>query len=377
MFGHFYFPDGTHIEYDEFNEFQKFFMDWLLQERKKTLLTFPVLTEASLDENGEPKDKEWADFCADIRSRGLSFFSYNSETADALASCCRLRNEVEENDFSYSLGAGGVETGSHSVMTIDLVALFGRGYDLEEIIRKVQKFQYAHRMMIKDGIEAGLLPAYTAGFIHLDKQFSTLGVNGLNEAAEEQGLTVGNNKEYKEWVSNILGTFKRLNKEARKIYGTKYNTELVPAENLGVKNAKWDKKAGLYHGKRECYNSYMYLSESDMTSIPDKFEMHGSPISDNLDGGSALHLNLAHLPDKEFFLWLRSLAAKYKCNYWTTNVKGTICNDCGHYDMDTFETCPVCGSKNLDYSTRIIGYCKKISSFSGDRKKEESLRYYH
>ena len=87
MFGHFYFPDGTHIEYDEFNEFQKFFMEWLLQERKKTLLTFPVLTEASLDENGEPKDKEWADFCADIRSRGLSFFSYNSETADALASC--------------------------------------------------------------------------------------------------------------------------------------------------------------------------------------------------------------------------------------------------------------------------------------------------
>ena len=82
---------------------------------------------------------------------------------------------------------------------------------------------------------------------------------------------------------------------------------------------------------------------------------------------SALHLNIAHLPDKEFFLWLRSLAAKYKCNYWTTNVKGTICNDCGHYDMDTFDTCPVCGSKNLDYSTRIIGYCKKISAFSGDR----------
>lgn len=162
----------------------------------------------------------------DIEMKNHHYFLANNIMTH---NCCRLRNEVEENDFSYSLGAGGVETGSHSVMTIDLVALFGRGYDLEEIIKKVQKFQYAHRMMIKDGIEAGLLPAYTAGFIHLDKQFSTLGVNGLNEAAEEQGLTVGNNKEYKEWVSNILGTFKRLNKEARKIYGAKYNTELVPS----------------------------------------------------------------------------------------------------------------------------------------------------
>ena len=228
MFGHFYFPDGTHIEYEEFNEFQKFFMEWLLEERKKTILTFPVLTEASLNEGNEPKDKEWADFCADIRSRGLSFFSYNDDTASALASCCRLKNEIEENDFSYSLGAGGVETGSHSVITINLVSLFGRGYDLEDIIKKVQKFQYAHRMMIQDGIDAGLLPAYTAGFIHLDKQFSTLGINGLNEAAEERGLVVGNNEEYKKFVSEVLSTFKRLNTEARKIYnGAKYNTELV------------------------------------------------------------------------------------------------------------------------------------------------------
>ena len=289
-----------------------------------------------------------------------------------------MKNEIEENDFSYSLGAGGVETGSHSVITINLVSLFGRGYDLEDIIKKVQKFQYAHRMIIQDGIDAGLLPAYTAGFIHLDKQFSTLGINGLNEAAEELGLVVGNNEDYKKFVSEVLSTFKRLNTEARSLYnGAKYNTELVPAENLGVKNAKWDKKAGLYHGTRECYNSYVYLPESDMTSIPDKFELHGSLISENLDGGVALHCNLSRLPDKEFFLWLRTLAAKYKCNYWTTNVRGTICNDCNHHDMDTFEVCPKCGSTNIDYMSRIVGYCKRISAYSTDRQKEASLRFYH
>ena len=94
MFGHFYFPDGTHIEYDEFNEFQKFFLEWLLDERKKSLLTFPVITEASLNENGKPKDEEWAEFCADIRSRGLSFFSFNDDTPSALASCCLTGDTV-------------------------------------------------------------------------------------------------------------------------------------------------------------------------------------------------------------------------------------------------------------------------------------------
>lgn len=191
---------------------------------------------------------------------------------------------------------------------------------------------------------------------------------------------VGNNDEYKDFISEILSLFKKLNKEARKEYGIKFNTELVPGESLGVKNAKWDAKDNLFHGKgegRRVYNSYLYLPESDRTSIPDKFELHGGKIANSLDGGSALHLNLARLPGKEFFLWLRKLAAKHGTTYWTTNVKTTCCDDCGAHSADTLDTCPVCGSKNVQYATRVIGYCKRISSFSEDRQKEESQRFYH
>ena len=397
MFGHFAFPDGTRVDYDEFNELQKFFMEWLLEERSKSLLTFPVLTEASLNFEGEPKDKEWADFCADIRSRGLSFFSFNDDTPSALSSCCRLRSELDKNDFSYSLGAGGVSTGSTSVMTLnvnrfiqnvlsacsedvsDKSIAWKKEHVLEALrgcVEKIQKFQVAHRRIVENYIKAGLLTAYTAGFISLDKQFVTIGINGLNEGAEFLGYTVSNNSSYLGFVADFLATIRDLNKKAKEQYGIKFNTELIPGENLGPKNAQWDIKDGLAT-KRQCYNSYIYLPEDTTCSIPDKFQMHGGIIADSLDGGSALHLNLAGLPDKAFFLWLRELAAKYHTTYWTTNVKSTCCNACGHIDFRTLDKCPECGSTDLDYSTRIIGFCKKISAFNEARQKEEAMRYYH
>ena len=311
---------------------------------------------------------------------------------DIITHNCRLKNELDENDFSYSLGAGGVSTGSTSVMTLnvnrmvqDILKNYSGTYEekknlvytkLRDYITDIQKFQVAHRHIVEDYVRAGLLTAYSAGFISLDKQFVTIGINGLNEAAEFLGLTVSNNEDYMNFVAGFLNVIKTLNKEAKVKYHIKFNTELVPAENLGVKNAHWD-IAEHYKANRKCYNSYIYLPEDDKTSIPDKFKMHGGIIADSLDGGSALHLNLANLPDKEFFLWLRNLAAKYHTTYWTTNVKTTICNDCGHIDFRTVEKCPKCGSTNLDYATRIIGYLRKVSNYSPDRQVEEKTRYYH
>lgn len=307
------------------------------------------------------------------------------------ASNCRLKNSLDEsvNDFSYSLGAGGVATGSTSVMTLNMNRFVQETAQklgdwtmddikaaLAETIKKIQKFQVAHRRIVEDYVNSGLLTAYTAGFITLDKQFVTIGINGLNEAAEFLGFEVSNNDDYKDWVASILSVFRDLNAQARQEYGIKFNTELVPAENLGPKNAKWDIKDG-YETKRSWYNSYIYLSEDDKTSIPDKFQMHGGIIADSLDGGSALHLNLAGLPDKEFFLWLRELAAKYHTTYWTTNVKSTICDNCGHIDFRTLDECPSCGNTALDYATRVIGYNRRVSSYSEDRQAEEKTRYYH
>ena len=385
MFGEFYYPDGTQPDMDSVMELQKFFMEWFRKERHKELLTFPVLTASILtDGKGGFVDPSFVDFCAEQMSKGHSFFVYMSDSVDSLASCCRLRNELADNTFSYTLGAGGVVTGSAQVITINLnrlaepAIMFNENFDdeIREQIQLVHKYLMASKAVYKDYINAGLLPAYTAGFMDIDKQFLTIGVNGLVEAAENYGLNISNNTEYKQWVSHVLGVFKEENKKALQKYGCRFNTELVPAENLGVKNAKWDKEDGYWNGNRDCYNSYFYRVEDTDLTILDKIEMYAHDVTDSLDGGSALHLNLEQLPSYEQAKTLFKLCSKNGVPYWTTNVLCTICNDCGTIDPVTRKACKKCGSDNVDYGTRVIGYLKRISNFSDARQKEAAERYY-
>lgn len=376
VFEDFAFPDFDKPNWESVNKLQKFFMHWFNEERSRAILTFPVITAAMLTENGECKSREFADFVAQELSEGNSFFIYQSNNADSLASCCRLRNELNDNTFSYTLGAGGVATGSINVITLNMNRLEQDGRDLLSEVEKIQKYQIAYRKIMEDYLQGGLLPVYKAGFISLDKQFLTIGINGMVEAAEFRGLTVANNPAYKNFVREKLKIIFDANRKASRETGYKFNTEFVPAENLGVKNAKWDKKDG-YFVPRDCYNSYFYAVENEKINAIDKFILHGKELVEFLDGGSALHLNLEEAPSKEGFKKLLNVAAKTGCNYFCTNVKITICNECNHIDKRTLLACPNCGSKNIDYATRVIGYLKRISNFSSARQKEHSLRHYH
>ena len=374
LFGGFKFPDGTQPVYEgTFRKLQMFFMEWFRQERERALLTYPVLTASLLvDAEGKPKDKHFAWACAEEMSKGLSFFVYESDSVDSLSSCCRLRNEFTDNTFSYTLGAGGVSTGSVQVITINMNRYVQTKEEaFLELIDRVHMYLLAHRAVIEDYIEGGLLPAYSTGFISLDKQFCTIGINGMLEASEfEQG------KADTTFFSKYLKEIYESNKRWKEDTGVKFNTEFVPAENLGVKNAKWDREAGL-KAPRDCYNSYFFPVEDDSYNIIDKLRLHGKENTQWLDGGSACHLNLEQLMSKEQAYDLICMAGKLGVNYWTFNVLMTLCNDCGFINVNTEKHCTKCGSKDIDYATRVIGYLKRISSFSTERQKEAGLRIYN
>ena len=376
MFGDFVFPDFTKPVWTSVSRLQKFFLNWFNQERNKAVLTFPVVTAAMLTDHGKCKDGEFADTLAHELSVGNSFFVYQSDNPDSLASCCRLRNQIEDRTFSYSLGAGGVATGSINVITINMNRLVQDGRDLATEVDKIHRYQYAYRKLMEEYQAAGLLPVYDAGFISLDKQFLTIGINGMVEAAESQGIQAAYTPEYVDFVQSRLKIIFEANKVASAKYGVKFNTEFVPAENLGVKNAKWDKADG-YFVPRDCYNSYFYVVEDDKTNALDKFLLHGRELIDWLDGGSALHLNLDEALPQSGFRALLDIAAKTGCNYFCTNVKITICNECEHIDKRTLHACSACGSPDIDYGTRVIGYLKRVSAFSQGRRKEHALRHYH
>ncbi|WP_404409968.1 anaerobic ribonucleoside-triphosphate reductase [Pseudidiomarina marina] len=376
MFGDFVFPDFSKSSWESVSKLQDFFLHWFNEERKKTILTFPVVTVAMLTENGQCKDQQFARHIAHELADGNSFFVYLSPNADSLASCCRLRSEIADNTFSYTLGAGGVATGSINVITINMNRLVQDGRDLNTEIEKIHKYQVAYRRIMEEYKEAGLLTVYDAGFISLDKQFLTIGINGMVEAAESQGLVASNNRDYIEFVQRHLKVIYDANKRAKQEYGYMFNTEFVPAENLGVKNAKWDREDG-YFVPRDCYNSYFYVVEDEQTNSLDKFIMHGNELIEFLDGGSALHLNLDEKLNVDGYLSMLNIAATTGCNYFCINVKITICNECEHIDKRTLCECSSCGSDDVDYGTRVIGYLKRVSAFSAGRRKEHQARHYH
>ena len=382
LFGEFIFPDGSKPDWNGLSWLQKRFMKWFNNERTKTVLTFPVETMALLTKDGDVIDKEWGDFTAEMYSEGHSFFTYMSDNADSLSSCCRLRNEIQDNGFSYTLGAGGVSTGSKSVLTINLNRCIQyavkNGLDyadyLSEVIELCHKVQLAYNENLKELQAQGMLPLFDAGYINMGRQYLTIGVNGLVEAAEFMGLKISDNPDYLHFVQKVLGLVEKYNKK----YRTKdvlFNCEVIPAENVGVKHAKWDREDG-YFVPRDCYNSYFYIVEDDSLNVVDKFKMHGAPYIEHLTGGSALHMNLDEHLSKAQYRQLLRIAAKEGCNYFTFNIPNTICNECGHIDKRYLKKCPHCGSENVDYMTRIIGYLKRVSNFSEARQKEAARRFY-
>lgn len=387
LFGDFVFPDFTKPNFDSIIKLQEFFINWQNEERRKALLTFPVVTAAMVvDENG-PKDEQFVDMLSDVASRGASFFNYESDSVDSLASCCRLRNELQDNTFSYSLGAGGTQSGSLNVITINMNRLVQNAKKdgqsiylmLKQQVEKIHKYHIATKEVFKQLLNANMLDAYKEGYIDMSKQFMTIGINGVLEAAEFMGYTANNNEEYKKFTASLLKVIYETNKEGKQRHNIMFNTEFVPAENLGVKNYNWDKSDGyIVSDSRNCYNSYLYKVEDSEIDPIDKFYLHGKENLQYLDGGSALHLNLEEYPTKETYKKLYKVAAKTGCNYWTWNVAITCCEekDCGYIDKRTLDHCSRCGSKNVTHATRVIGYLRKINNYSSERQKEADKRFY-
>src|SRR5690606_13317780 len=219
MFGDFVFPDFTKPSWWSVSCLQDFFMNWFNRERNKAILTFPVVTAALLTKEGKCRDELFAKKLAAELSEGNSFFMYLSDNADSLASCCRLRSEISDNTFSYTLGAGGVATGSINVITLNMNRLVQDGRNLETEVNKIHRYQVAYRLLMQEYQEAGLLSVYDAGLITLDKQFLTIGVNGMVEAAEFMGIVPGNNGEYKAFVQGRLKVIYDANKRAKEQWG--------------------------------------------------------------------------------------------------------------------------------------------------------------
>ncbi|MEE1476319.1 anaerobic ribonucleoside-triphosphate reductase [Fusobacterium sp.] len=401
LFGEFYYPDGTKPQWEAVDCLQRLFMKFFNKLRTKQILTFPVETMAMVydPKTNDIIDKDYKDFTAEMYAEGHSFFTYISDSADSLASCCRLRNELAENTFNPTSGLTGVMTGSCNVITLNINRIVqdcNKAYGLKrnggwkentsflkdylvDILERVYKYHIAFKTMLYELEDKGMFAASNGGYIHISKLYSTIGINGLNEAARFLGMTVGNNKEYIEFLQLVLGTIKEQNK-IHSIHDVNrpflFNSEVVPAEGLGGKNYQWDKQDNYWVPEDEnLYNSYFYDAHDD-TSVLDKFILHGRQTYQYTDGGSAAHINLEDHLSKEQYLKLIDFAIKEGTNYFTFNIPNSKCEDCGYITKHPITECPKCHSHNITQYTRVIGYLRPIKSFGRDRQIEASKRIY-
>ena len=399
LFGEFYYPDGTKPQWEAVDCLQRLFMKFFNKLRTKQILTFPVETMAMVydPKTNDIIDKDYKDFTAEMYAEGHSFFTYISDSADSLASCCRLRNELAENTFNPTSGLTGVMTGSCNVITLNMNRIIQnfhsmvRGNDfgcfnssefkryLTSILERVYKYHIAFKTMLYEMEERGMFAASNGGYIHISKLYSTIGINGLNEAARFLGLEVSNNEEYIKFLQLVLGTIKEQNK-IHSIHDKSrpflFNSEVVPAEGLGGKNYQWDLQDNYWVPDDEnLYNSYFYNAHDD-TSVLDKFILHGRQTYQYTDGGSAAHINLEDHLSKEQYLKLIDFAIANGTNYFTFNIPNSKCDDCGYITKHPITECPKCHSKNITQYTRVIGYLRPIKSFGKDRQIEANKRVY-
>lgn len=374
MYGDFYFPDGTRPKWESLSWLQKDFMHWLNQERLKCILTFPVVSLCLIYQDHKFLDEDLYQFAAQEYSEGDSFFTYISDSADSLSSCCRLSSKISKPQFNFTNGQLSEMTGSKNVITLNLnriiqdwcksiggIPTIGNQHDslkfyLINILERVYKYQIAYNEILKYLHKNDLLTVYNAGFIDMKKQYLTIGINGLNQAAEYLGMKCNENKNYKDFCSFIFSTIKEQN-TLHKTDDCMFNTEFVPAESAAIKLYNRDKKDGYWvPNDTNLYASYIFKPNDPNISVLDKLYLHGNSVcGDNLDGGSAAHIGLDSHLSKEQYLKIIKYAAEVGCKYFTFNVPNSECDDCGYITKVPIKECPKCGSKNISYYDRVIG----------------------
>ena len=410
MYGDFYFPDGSRPQWKSLKWLQQDFLHWFNQERLKCILTFPVVSLCLIYQDNKFVDEDLYEFACREYSEGNSFFTYISDSADSLSSCCRLSSKISKPQFNFTNGQLSEMTGSKNVITLNLNRIVQDWYRnissmtlaglipekkhlvsdilctspmwgfkdyLINILERIYKYQIAYNECLKYLRENKLLPVYDAGFIDMKKQYLTIGINGLNQAWEFLGGKCNKNKEYEEFCNLIFTTIKEQN-QLHKTKELMFNTEFTPCESASIKLYNKDKKDGYWVPEdTNLYASYIFKPNDPDISILDKIYLHGRNFcGDNLDGGSSAHLNLdSHLSIEQYRKLLK-YAAEVGCKYFTFNVPNCECDDCGFIAKQPFKECPKCGSANVCMWDRVIGYLTKIKNWSTGRQLEQKTRIY-
>jgi len=388
------YPDGTKIidELENIIMLQKMYWQWISDEREKQMFTFPVMTASLLFKNCNFLDEDSARFINKVNMKWQDTNLYLADSVDAVASCCRLQSSTKQIKLSLmpnklagmanSIGGSDLNIGSFKVITINLprISLETNG-DIQqffEILRKrldlTMKALKAVRSLIEDRINKGLLPLYTFRLMNLDRQYGTIGITGVWEAASLiDGLTTKLVDGYQytndgiEFVDKVLNTISEETEEGRYIYGFTFNIEQVPAEKAAVTLAEKDRY--LFNQPFNIYSN-QWIPLNVNTNMINRI-YYSSLFDSKVNGGAILHLNIdGQITDEEYSFQLIKQIAESNVKYFTFNTKISVCEENHAFYGNV---CPICGKPVVDYFTRIVGYLVPSKAFNKVRKEHDLI----
>ena len=388
LFGGRVFPAGSyamdHIE--EILEHQKVFMEVVADVRKRTMMTFPVITYSLLFQNGEFVDEDFARWCNrhNMQWYDANFFVGNDVTT--LSNCCRLLSDTSKLDaFINSIGGTALSVGSVQVNTMNLrrIALES-GKDEKKYIEILKdredlciKVLDVVRSIIKRNIEKGLLPNYTHHLVELEKQYSTIGITAMYEVMKEfEYIDTGEFGDHfytdnaMRFSCDIMRTINEI-KDSKNL-GYSFNVECIPAERANVVLAKKDR---WLYPDAEVYSLYsnQWIPLTSKCTLQEKVHL-GAVLDKQCGGGQISHINIESRFSTEEQAWnMLNYIANAGVIYFAYNTKISVCqNEHAFYG----DICPVCGEPVADYFTRVVGFLTPVSSWIKERREEYNNRQW-
>ena len=393
--GEYSFPDGSKPDMEAVERMQDLFMGVMSSTLKKTPFTFPVTTACfSVDEERNIKDEKFMDKIV-RENEEFGWINIFAGKTSTLSSCCRLRSEANHEYFN-SFGAGGTKIGSMSVTTLNLPRIAYKvlleNYSLNlpvsqektkkdflsslaDMVIMAQRVNSIKRDIVSIRVKNGNLPLYTFGFMDIKKQYSTCGVNGINEACEILGLNILE-EDGQKFVSDLLDTVNNTNSVLEKEFGFPHNCEQTPSENSAIKLAQADKILGYGEvNKEQGYPPYELYSNQfiPLTVKADLFDrviLQGYYDS-KMTGGAILHVNVGEkVSNQETMKKFLKSSIKLGVIYQAINYVLNVCED-RHVTVGSSDICTICGKPIVDKLTRVVGFLTSVKNWHKVRRAED------
>jgi anaerobic ribonucleoside-triphosphate reductase len=341
--------------------------------------------------------------CEVAAEKGNTYFVFDRGETAKISECCRLSFKLDEHDLedakqpwrmrysamqnvTLNLPRAGLLAGGDDARLFSIIDDF---FDLA-IKAHIQKKNFILSLLnLKDGGPLALLTMEKDGEPYLRTKRATylIGLLGLNELVQAHlGRELHQDEEAFRFGLKVVAYLNLKAKDASRRYNMRFVLEQTPAESAAYRLSRLDmdrygtKAEAVVKGdvakRTTYYTNSTFLNVSEAMNPIDRVRKEGK-YHVLIEAGALSHVWLADSrPSGEsianFVLKTFRLTRNAQIAF---SPEFTSCNVCDRVTRGLSQTCPHCGSMDVDGITRVTGYFSKVSGWNDGKRAELADRY--